>query len=204
MNIKELPYITKTSLSNALEKNPFTLRNSITYWIENKSLIRLKRGAFVFQEFLQKKENATYYPRFLSTKMREPSYLSKEFVLQEYQMLTDIVYGYSVVTTKKTSTISNPFGVFNYQSIKKELFTGFSQKSYNNMQWFVASKAKALFDFLYFNQKKFQEISQKELDGLRLNLEQMTPKDWKEYEQYLKKAPKKMILISNLMKNDTQ
>ena len=200
-DIENFPYLSKTALANYLDKNPNTLRNSISYWVKNKSLIRLKRGFFVFRNFLEKKDNSLYYSRFLATKMIEPSYLSKEFVLQNYQMLTDVVYGYSVVTIKKTNSINNEFGSFNYQSIKKSLFTGFSTESYENMEWFVASKAKALFDYIYFNQNKFSEITKNELLGLRLNLDIMQKQDWQEYKKYLLKAPSKMTAIYKIMKN---
>ena len=200
-DIENLPYLSKTALSNCLDKNPNTLRNSISYWVKNKSLIRLKRGFYVFRNFLEKRDNSLYYSRFLATKMFEPSYLSKESVLQDYQMLTDVVYNYSIVTIKKTNYIANEFGAFNYQSIKKDLFTGFSVKSYGAMKWYVASKAKALFDYIYFNQNKFSEITESELSGLRLNLDIMQKQDWREYEKYLSKAPSKMIDIYKLMKN---
>jgi len=197
-DIENLPYLSKTALANYLDKNPNTLRNSISYWVNNKSLIRLKRGFFVFRNFLEKKDNSLYYSRFLAIKMIEPSYLSKESVLQDYQMLTDVVYGYSIVTNKKTNFISNEFGVFNYQSIKKDLFTGFFTKFYGAMEWYVASKAKALFDYIYFNQNKFSKMTENELLGLRLNLDIMQKSDWQEYEKYLSKAPSKMTAIYKL------
>ncbi|MBT3249533.1 MAG: hypothetical protein HN846_04915 [Candidatus Pacebacteria bacterium] len=198
--IKKVPFLSKTALFIALDKNPNTLRNTIDYWIKNKTLIRIKRGFYVFSSFLDKKDNALYYSKFLATKLIEPSYLSMEFMLQEHQMLTDVVYGYSIVTLKKTNVIKNKFGVFNFSSIKKDLFTGFSKISYGSMSWYVASKAKALFDYIYFNQDKFTAFSEDELLGLRLRLEVMTTKDWKEYEKYLKKAPKKMSQIYKIMK----
>ena len=194
--INNLPYISKTALANYLGKNCNTLRNSIAYWKKIGKLIQVKRGFYVFKKFLEKGDNYKYYPRFLATKMIEPSYLSMESVLQDYQMLTDVVYGYSVVTVKKTNTIENEFGTFNYQSIKKELFTGYSEESYGAMKWYVASKAKALFDYIYFNQNKFEEISKAELDSLRLNLDIMASDDWSEYKKYLKNAPKKMTEIA--------
>ncbi len=200
-DIQILPYLSKIAIGNYLDKNPNTLRNSISYWVKNKSLIRLKRGFYVFRGLLEKMDNSLYYPRFLATKMIEPSYLSKEFVLQDYQMLTDVVYGYSIVTIKKTNSISNEFGVFNYQSIKKDLFIGFSVKSYGIMEWYVASKAKALFDYIYFNQNKFSDITEKELKGLRLNLDMMDENDWEEYQKYLKKSSGKMTKIYKIMRN---
>ena len=200
LEIKNLPYLSKTAIANYLDKNSNTLRNSLSYWVKNKSLIRPKRGFFVFRNFIERRDNSLYYSRFLATKMIEPSYLSKEFVLQDYQMLTDVVYNYSIITTKKTNSITNEFGVFNYQSIKKNLFTGFSVKSYGAMEWYVASKAKALFDYIYFNQNKFSKITENELLGLRLNLDIMQKRDWKEYRKYLLESSSKMKDIYKIMK----
>lgn len=198
--LEKMPYLSKLALVNYFNKNSNTLRNSISYWKKNKTLIQVKRGFYVYGDFLEKGENALYYPRFLATKMIEPSYLSMESVLQDYQMLSDVVYSYSVVTRKKTNSINNQFGVFNYRSIKEELFSGFSFETYGDMRWYVASKAKALFDYIYFRQNKFSEFSKKELISLRLNLGEMQKKDWREYEGYLKKAPTKMMRIYKIMK----
>ncbi len=198
--IKEMPYLSKTALANAFNKNPNTLRNSLAYWKKNGSLVQIKRGFFVFREYLDKRDNALYYPRFIATKMIEPSYLSKEFALQEYGMFTDAVFGYSVITTKKTQTITNQFGIFNYQSIKPKLFGGFVEKTYGNTAWSMATKSKALFDYLYFNKNKFRRIDGDELDALRLNLKIMEKKDWVEFSTYVKQGDKKIQAICGLVK----
>lgn len=197
--IQNLPIISKTAISSYFNKNANTLKNSISYWKKRGSLIQVKRGFFVYADFLKQNDNALYYPRFLATKMIEPSYISKETILQDYQMLADIVYGFSIITTKKTSTQKNQFGNFNYQSIKKELFKGYRKIKYGDMQWFVATKAKALFDYIYFNLDKFREISKEELNELRLNFNNMGKNDWKEFQKYLKNAPKKMNDIYEIM-----
>ncbi len=199
--IKSMPYFSRASLASALGKiNPRTLNSFLRYRQEKGSLFKIKRGIYVFKKFVESGDNILYYSRFLATKMIEPSYLSKEFILQDYQILTDVVFNYSVITAKKTAVVINKFGTFNYQSIKPELFQGFKKKSYGDMIWYEASKSKALFDFLYFNQKKFVEFSKKELDELRLNLELIGEKDWREFELYLKFASKKMRFIYQLIK----
>lgn len=198
--IKEMPYLSKTALVNAYNKNPNTLRNSIAYWKKTGSLIPIKRGFFVFKEYLDKRDNSLYYPRFIATKMIEPSYLSKEFVLQEYGMLAEAVFAYSAVTLKKTQTIKNQFGVFNYQSIKPELFRGYTEKTYGNTAWNMATKAKALFDFLYFNKNKFRRLNTEELEVFRLNLKIMEKTDWIEFFAYAKAGDKKIQAICDLTK----
>ena len=199
--LKLTPFISKTSLASALrKKNVRTLNSFIRYWMKKKTLIRVKRGFFVWRDFLERDNNAFGYPRFLATKMVEPSYLSGEFILQDYQILTDVVFNYSIITTKKTLSIKNDFGLFNYQSIKPELFFGFRKKTSGNMIWYEASKAKALFDFLYFNRRKFTDFSRKEISDLRLKLEPFTAGDWREFESYLKFSPEKMQNIYQSLK----
>lgn len=198
--IKTMPYLSKTALASVFAKNNNTLRNSIVYWKKINSLVQVKRGCFVFKEYLDRPDNALYYPRFIATKMIEPSYLSKEFVLQDYGIFSDAVFGYSIITVKKTQTISNQFGVFNYQSIKPELFCGFAQEKYGDTYWNIATKAKALFDYLYYNKNKFPRLNKGELEALRLNLKIMGKKDWLEFFGYAGKADQKTKLICNLVK----
>jgi predicted transcriptional regulator of viral defense system len=200
--LANIPYLSKSSLGGALEKNANTLRNSLSYWEKTGKILRVKRGAYVFKDFLDKQDNALHYPRFLATKMIEPSYLSMESVLQDYQMLTDVVYGYSVVSAKKTAHLQNSFGEFHYSRIKPDLFRGFHKEQYGSLQWYVATKAKALFDFLYFRQKRFQEVSYAKIDGLRLDFDPMTPEDWEEFSGYLGDAPQKMNDIVQLIQKE--
>jgi len=201
INIQDMPYLSKTALENSFQKNSNTMRNSLVYWDKIGRITRVKRGFYVYSNFLDKRDNSLYYSRFLATKMIEPSYISMESILQDYQMFTDVVYGYSVVTVKKTNSLVNDFGNFNYRSIKQELFMGFSAQSYGNMTWYVATKAKALFDYIYFNKQKFSDFSKNEVEGLRLNLEMMKKKDWQEYEKYLTYSGKKMLKIYKILRN---
>ena len=198
--IKTMPYLSKTVISSVFAKNPNTLRNSIAYWKKTGSLIQIKRGYFVFKDYLDKKDNSLYFSKFIATKMIEPSYLSKEFALQEYGMFTDVVFGYSIVTIKKTQIIVNQFGSFNYQSIKPELFNGYVEKKYGNTVWYIATKAKALFDYLYYNKNKFVQFDNDEVSSLRLNLDVMSADDWQEFLNFAKLGDKKMLTICNLVK----
>ena len=67
-DIENLPYLSKTALSNYLDKNPDTLRNSISYWVKNKSLIRLKRGFLCLKIFWKKEIIHCIIPDFCQLK----------------------------------------------------------------------------------------------------------------------------------------
>ncbi len=199
--IEQMPYISKTVIKKALEKaNSNTLRNYISYWQKKEELLPVKRGFYVFKKFIEKSDNALFYARFLATKMIEPSYLSGEFMLQEYQALTDAVFGYSIATTKKTTTIANQFGVFNYFLIKPDFFSGFEQKKYGDMLWYEAVKAKALFDFLLIKFRKKKNISKDDILELRINWEVFGENDWKEFEKYVNISGRKMQSVYKLIK----
>ncbi|MEI7425350.1 MAG: hypothetical protein WCK16_00295 [Candidatus Moraniibacteriota bacterium] len=200
-DIQRMPYISKTALGKALNKpNLNTLRNYISYWQKKEELLPVKRGFYVFKNFIDKSDNSLYYARFLGTKLIEPSYLSAEFILQEYQALTDVVFGYSLMTTKKTTTIKNQFGSFNYYSIDPGLFSGFEKKKYGDMIWYEATKARALFDFLRLKLRKKKIVSGNDILDLRINFEVFTKQDWLEFEKYLNLAGKKMQIVYKLIK----
>ena len=63
------------------------------------------------------------------------------------------------------------------------------------MVWYEATKAKALFDYFYFNLNKFSRLEARRLDSLRFNFEQLKKKDWQEFKKYLRLAPAKMAEI---------
>lgn len=200
-SIEQMPYISKAVLKKALDKdNSNTLRNYISYWQKKEELLPVKRGFYVFKNFIEKSDNALFYARFLATKMIEPSYLSGEFMLQEYQALTDVVFGYSIATTKKTTTITNEFGAFNYFLIKPKFFLGFHQKKYGDMIWYEASKAKALFDFLRIKFRKKKNILENDISQLRINWEIFGENDWIEFEKYVNISGRKMQAVYKLIK----
>ena len=69
--------------------------------------------------------------------------------------------------------------------------------------FFIATKAKALFDFIYFKKRFLKEVNTKTVEGLRLNLDGFTDDDYIEFEKYLEivRSPK-MERIYRLSKED--
>ena len=132
--------------------------------------------------------------------MYEPSYLSMEYTLEKYGVLTETTRSFTLVTKKKTQRFSNDFGIFKYYHLQKKLFQGFKITRKNDFIIAEASLAKALFDFLYF--RKNILFNEKQLDELRLNLDNLNKKDFKELEKYIKleKSKKMRIIFDYLIK----
>ena len=166
------------STGNALSAN-------IQRWIKNGKLIQLKKGLYVTKEYYQTIANNEAYYEFLANILKKPSYLSMEYVLQKYSMLTESVFAITSVTRKKTRIYQNRIGTFIYSNIKDELFTGFKITNKSGFEIKEASKAKALFDFLYLRLWRVSEISREIIESYRFNLSEMQTEEYLEFESYV-------------------
>ena len=121
----------------------------LTQWCKQGFLIRLRKNLYILNE---NDRAVTPSRAFLGNQLYSPSYISLEYALSFYGLIPERVADVTCVTTKKTQTFSNAFGTFRYQHIKQECFFGFtSQRDENNLPFFLATKEKALLDFLYLN-----------------------------------------------------
>lgn len=182
-----MPVISKENLRLLQDNKDSSFDYNVKMWLKKGLIIKLKNGLYTTQFFLEKTD-ITKFSEFVASKLIYPSYLSREYVMQQYNMLTEITYGYTSVTTNKTKTVSNKLGTYYYSFIKKELFTGYEKKQIGENYYFVATKAKALFDYLYFKKRSLRSINKSAITELRLDLEELTPEDILEFEKYLKLA----------------
>jgi len=125
---------------------------------------------------------------YLSSVVYYPSCVSKETVLAGYGMMTEAVHGVSAVTSKIPRTFNSDIGIFGYSKIKSPLFCGFSERFFGEAKYLVASKSKALFDYLYFYKRRIKKLNSKCVEETRINFQQMDSSDWREFEGYLGKA----------------
>ncbi|MCK5123112.1 MAG: hypothetical protein KAQ87_03115 [Candidatus Pacebacteria bacterium] len=202
-SIEYLPYFAIDSLM-PIEKNRNFLKVLFYRLSKRNRIIPLKRGIYVsksFVENIERKNIISEYSEFIANIIYSPSYLSLEYTLEKYGILTESVNSFTLVTEKKTNKFLNHFGNFNYHHIKKKLFNGFKIRKKENFLIAEASLAKALFDFLYF--RKNILFNEKQIDELRLNLDNLTKKDIKELEKYIKleKSKKMRMIFDYLIKN---
>jgi hypothetical protein len=121
-------------------------------------------------EYIQKLAKRTSYLSYLATNvLLSPSYLSTTYVLFKNNVLTENVYAMTLITTKKTTTISNPFHRFVYQNIHTELFWGYETKKDGDFLYFEAYLEKALLDRLWL--KKDLVLSLAYFKELRIRIE---------------------------------
>jgi predicted transcriptional regulator of viral defense system len=198
--IKTLPYFRIGDL-NSFYSNVSYLKRFLSRLKKRGKIITLKRGIYVSVNYLNQIKSRGVvgpYNEFVANTIYQPSYLSCEYVLEKYGVMSETVMVVTSVSTKKTNKFSNELESFKYYSIKKELFTGFEIKQTGDFSIAEASLAKALFDFLYFRKSFLNSLS--EVKALRLNLENLKRKDWQELKQYIKiEDSKKMQKIYNYL-----
>ncbi|MBU1084940.1 hypothetical protein KKB06_01175 [Patescibacteria group bacterium] len=192
-SLNSASYFNKNTLQQVVSISDNALYSNIKRWIKQNIIIQLKRGIYVTNDYYIRLPEKQAYQEFIANKLKSPSYLSLEYVLQKYSLLTEGVYAFTSITLKKTNTYKNKLGLFTYSNISQDLFTGYKIVNKEGFQIKEASKAKALFDFLYLRLLSVKNINQQLIDSFRFNLDEFSQKDQKEFKSYVKLSKTKKL-----------
>lgn len=168
-----MPYFNKETAARLIGKTGRNLDAKISQLLKNGYLISLKKGLYTSTPFFQQTDKRKF-GELLAGILRLPSYLSLEYALSLYGLIPEAGVNYTSVTVKSGRSFSNRFGTFLYRHLPQNLFVGSSK---------MASKAKALFDFLYL--KKVVNIKQEISGDLRINWDNFTKADFGEFKKYV-------------------
>ncbi len=205
--LKQSSYYSKQNIGLALGKEG----KDLSYWIQKllkqKMLISLKKGLYISSYYRdlvsQNPSDKELYYIYLANVLRSPSYVSLEYVLSRYNIIPESSYVITSITTKSSRTFSSEIISFVYRSIKKELFLGWENWTFKNKTIRIATKAKALFDFLYL--KSFENkpaMVSYLLDMGRIQWEVLTAEDKDEFVKAVAlSSSKKMQSIMTLLKD---
>lgn len=185
ISVEKLPYFEFSNL-RGFGASVSYLRILLARRAKRGDLIRLKKGLYTTKKFIDKtKINGRYSPflEFLAGQICHPSYLSLDYVLYRNNLITEIPVNFTLITSGKTASFFNQLGNFIYHKIKGDLFCGFEIVKDGEFVIYKATKAKALFDFLYL--RKNLLISREIFNELRLNLDELSLKDKKEFKKYV-------------------
>lgn len=193
-----LSYFGVNDLALIYDINRNSLYMNIKRWLKQGYLIRLKSGLYVTKEYISALQQKDAYFEFIANKLREPSYLSLEYALQKYGILTESIYVYTSISLKTKRNYINQFGRFTYRNIREDLFTGFVVRNEDSFNSRIATKAKALFDYIYSRTYKVAIIEKDILQSYRFNLDLFSKKDLVEFNQYCKLTRmKKFLSVAN-------
>jgi hypothetical protein len=136
------PLITH-STTLALLKNYARPNDKINHLIKTGNLVRLQREYYLIQ-------NGTKTPlNLIANQLHRPSYVSKEWALQYYGLMTEQVQQITSITIGRSKTIATPVGQFSYHPVPPRYYgVGIESVISNHLGFLIASKEKALCDLL--------------------------------------------------------
>ncbi len=195
-----LPHFTKITVRQFGEQfglKSATVDTYISRFLKRKEIVQLKKGLYVAVDFFNKNRGDISYSFYLANILRTPSYISSWTALQYYNLTTESIYTITSITPKVTRTYKTKTGTFVYQSIKKELFSGFSlvkgapASPTDRFDFFIASPPKALFDLLYFKTHQFRGVRFEGINALieemRIDINEMNKKNRAAFYAMIKK-----------------
>jgi len=114
-------------------------------WQKKGYIKKLSKLFYVFSDRnINEAEN-----NFIANKLFEPSYISLESALRYYNLIPEVVFLTTSVTTRKTKLLKTPIGDFQYRKVKEKLFFGYRIINAGQIAYKIADPEKALLDFLY-------------------------------------------------------
>lgn len=202
LQLEKLPYFTVSLMLQLTGQHPDVVRVQLSRWQKTGKIIRLKRGIYMTKTFADAHRKDLEFTAAVSSIIEPHSYLSREYVLQEHQVLTEATYLVTAMTRKNTQSYTNPLGSFAYTHQKNALYTGYQLFTYQGITYAKASKAKALFDFLNARTlPPFVRVkSYNPAEDLRLNLGDWAAEDRQEFAQFCEHShsPKMQYLLQQL------
>jgi predicted transcriptional regulator of viral defense system len=204
---ESIPYFTIEGFKQAAGmESPTQVRVLLHRWMAGGKIIRLKKGLYMTSRFYEQHSGDYPFSAAVSAILVPQSYLSLEFVLQQHNLLTEITYPVTSVTTKNTHTIVNRIGTFWYRHIRDGLYRGFTITEYFGIRIAQASFAKALFDTLYLRPvpASFRALKLNLAEELRLNLDEFSSTDREEFTRLVEESKsRKMLDILNNFRSNT-
>jgi predicted transcriptional regulator of viral defense system len=201
-----IPYFTLEGFKQAAEmESPHQVRTLLHRWGQAGHILQLKKGTYMTRTFYEQHRADYLFSAAVSAILMPQSYLSLEFILQQHNLLTEVTYPITCITTKNTRRIVNPIGTFWYRNIRDNLYRGFAITEYFGIRIAQASVAKALFDYLYLRPlpASYRNIKINLAEELRLNLDELSPTDREEFPLFVEasKSLKMMDILNNFRSN---
>jgi len=197
---EKIPVFTFHDFLGVEESNSY-LRMVLHRYEKGGKLLRVKKGIYTTTAYVEKMRNRgdiEIFKDFLANFLYSPSYLSLDTILYRNNILTEIPVNLTSVSQNKTAIFTNELGNFIYHTIKPSLFLGYELSEESGFSIMRATKAKALFDFLYL--RKNVLLNKETVSELRLNIENLNRSDIKELKRYVDlEGSKKLKNIFNYL-----
>jgi len=201
--LKTAPWFTLETLGSLYQGKRASLESNVKRWLKRGYLVKLKKGTYTTQTYLDSlgTDSKGSYKEFIANTLVPESYLSLEYVLQKYALLSESVNAYTSVTLKSTKIINNNLGKYLYSSVSPKIFTGYEIVDRGGFTVAEATKTKALFDYLYLRIIRSKTVTLDLVMSFRLNLNEFSKEDFEEFAGYCKLVKQyKFSLLPKLLK----
>jgi len=129
-------------------------------WVKAGKVLALRRGLYTLADPYRR---VFLSPLRVANELCRPSYLSGIWALGFYGLIPEKVTLFSSATTRATHSFHNPFGTFCYSSLKKEFFWGFSARTIQGSEVWIADPEKALLDFWHLRRGEWTQDRLREM-----------------------------------------
>lgn len=206
-NIPDLtsPYYTRQNLELVLGSKRRTVDYRIAKFIDDGVLAPIKPGFYLNKQLLSQAKNKQAFLEYVGCVVKYPAYVSLSYALSQYELIPESVYTITYITSKKTGQYSSTVVNYSYRSIKQELFTGYEKRQFQQNQYLFASKAKALFDFIYLAPLTDSQSYPELLFNSRINWSNLLPSEQKQFIAFcLDSGSKKMQKVVQTLKEENK
>ncbi|MEP7167546.1 MAG: hypothetical protein ABI758_06245 [Candidatus Woesebacteria bacterium] len=141
------------SLPDIRQIEPTFDRRRLFEWQKKGYIKKLRRGYYAFSDI-----NFSQEVLFaIANRLYAPSYISLESALSYYGLIPEGVYQLTSVCSRKTIQFETSVGPFSYQTVKPNLLFGYELISQGSRSYKIASREKAILDYLYLHPQIVQE-----------------------------------------------
>ncbi|MBI4066536.1 hypothetical protein HY411_02360 [Candidatus Gottesmanbacteria bacterium] len=151
---KRLPYFSLYDAARLFPAQAAGIHKVLSRKVGEGKLIRLKRNLYCLPNHLPNEY-------LLANILYQPSYISLEFALAHYGLIPETVYSITSVTTKPTRQFTATNRTFAYHTIRQRAYTGYVPIWKDSQTVLIATREKALADYLYFVYKKRRRINER-------------------------------------------
>ena len=147
------PFFSLTDLRNITDIDEPSLKVKLHRLAKNGLIIRLTKGYYTLPNRLD------HIPE-IANLLYVPSYLSFEFALSFFGIISQVPYTVTLATNRKSRKTVLADKKIEYRQLKRKLFFGFTKQD----NFFIATPEKALLDQLYLVSRGLTTLSLDELD----------------------------------------
>jgi predicted transcriptional regulator of viral defense system len=171
-------------------------RDKITLLLKSQSIIRIKKGLYIFGPDTQRKP-IPY--EILANLIYHPSYISLEYALSKYGIIPERAYGITSVCLSRSKSVRTPVGIFAYK--KRALSTypiGITRVELpREGAYLIATREKALVDLIAEQKtiKTVDEMKKYLYENMRMEQSDLQKFDKKLLSQILKECNMKPMLL---------